>query len=642
MTDRRARSAGTPAWPTASSAHGEDEQARFTRRAILLGVANAAVFGGLTARLYDLQVLNGAQLAAVADDNRSRTIWLPARRGRIRDAAGELLAESGETYRIVLYPQRGLTPAAAKRIVADLASRLGVPPDPLEALVLRSSERARTAPVVLAEPLTFEQVAALHVSTLEASNVIVEPTWQRVYRALPLAVEEAVAHIVGHVGAVERFAIDDDPQLRQRGARIGKSGIEAGMEADLRGVAGRTVYEIDARGRHVRRLDERPPSAGRDVTLTIDLRLQQAVCARLKAAREPGAVVVLDAPNGAVLAMGSSPSFNAAPLREPKATAAWRSARNDPGRPLLNRATSGQYPPGSTFKIVTALAALEAELVTTKEKIECWGDVNYAGHTFRCWNRRGHIASDLHKAMRESCDCYFYEAARRTGIDRIAAMANELGLGQTFEAGIEPQKAGLIPTPAWKRGRTRTGWLLGETILAGIGQGYVLTTPLQLAVMAARVATGRKVSPTLIARPAGDPPPQFEALAVSQASLDAVRRALVAVVNDAGGTGHAADPDDGKTIVAGKTGTSQVSRASADRDSKATLKRTQRDHAVFVAYAPAEAPRYAIATVLEHAGSGGSEAGPLVRDVVKALIDHDAAVTAAAGGAAGRATGQSG
>jgi len=335
--------------------------------------------------------------------------------------------------------------------------------------------------------------------------------------------------------------------------------------------------------------------------------------------------------------MASSPSFDAAGLAGAGSRAAWQALSANADRPLVNRAIAGQYPPGSTFKMVTALAGLEAGLVTVKEKIECWGDVTYAGHTLRCWNRRGHIASDLHKALRESCDCYFYEVARRTGMERIAATARAFGLGQTYEAGIAQQKAGLIPTPGWKRnqskgGRNKTGWLLGETVMAGIGQGYVLATPLQLAVMTARIATGRAVIPTLVARTDGTPAPVFDALLVAPASLEAVRKGMVAVVNEAGGTGGAADIDDGKTVVAGKTGTSQVSRASADRDRTKALEVRERDHALMVAYWPAAKPRYAAAVVLEHAGGGGAMAAPLLRDLIQLIGDDDARI--AAGGVA--------
>ncbi len=604
----------------------------FSRRALVLGMANAAVFGGLAARLYDLQVLNGPQQSALAEDNRTRTLWVPPMRGQILDANGVVLASSRETFRIMLYPQRGLTLADASRLASELAPRLGMELSAVAAGLKAALHDNRPLPVVLADGLSYDDVAALQVGTFEAANVVVEPQHQRVYPELKPSARIAMAHIVGSVGAVDRFSLDDDPHLRLKGARVGKVGVEAGMETALRGVAGRTVYEIDARGRHVRRLDDRESVPGRAVTLTIDIALQEAVMGKLAAENDRGAAVVLDIATGAILALASTPSFDGAAVHA--VGAQWRELKSDPARPLVNRATTGQYPPGSTFKLVTALAALEAGLVTPKEKIECWGDVTYSGHTYRCWNRKGHIASDLHKAIRESCDCYFYEAARRAGIDRIAAMASELGLGEVYrDAGIAPQKRGLIPTPAWKRSRTtRTGWLLGETILAGIGQGYVQATPLQLAVMMARVASGRKVVPSIVRHDVGDGhharsdatrQPEFEPLAISETHLAALRRALKAVVHEGGGTGQAADPDDGRTLVAGKTGTSQVSRASADRDRTKPLTRAQRDHALFVAYAPADAPRFAIATVLEHAGSGGTEAGPLVADIVRLLMARD-------------------
>lgn len=618
----------------------ETPDATFSRRTVILGLANAAVFGGLAARLYDLQVMNGPLQAAVAEDNRSRTIWLAPMRGRILDATGEVLASSNELYRIVLYPQRGTlvsTPGTASvsvneagtlgtaRFAADLAPLLGLDPAILEEKLSAASHGNRQAPLVLAEALTFADVAALKVGSLDAINVVVEPQHARVYTPLPAVRERAMAHIIGHVGAIDRFNVDDEPHLRLRNARVGKTGVEAGMEVELQGIGGRATYEIDARGRHVRRISERAGIAGHDVMLSIDMRLQEAVVRQLAEANDSGAAVVLDVRTGAILALASTPAFDAGRARSDPGER--RRLETDPARPLFNRATTGQYPPGSTFKLVTALAALEAGLVTSREKIECWGAVTYAGQTFRCWSRTGHVASDLHKAVRESCDCYFYEAARRTGIQRISAMARELGLGQVYpDAGIAPQRDGVIPDPGWKRRRNlKTGWLLGETILAGIGQGYVQTTPLQLAVMTARIASGRKVVPSIVKLAAGDPLPAFEPLAISQTHLEALRRALKAVVNEGGGTGHAADPGDGQTLVAGKTGTSQVASVSADRDRTKPLKREHRDHALFVAYAPADAPRWAIATVLEHAGSGGAKAGPLVAALVRVILAHEKA-----------------
>jgi penicillin-binding protein 2 len=591
---------------------------RLGRRAVVLGIGQVALLGALGVRLYDLQVLRGAEQAAVGADNRSRTLWIPAARGRILTASGAPLATSRESYRAVLYPTRGLDAAALRALLTDLTAVLRLGPADVERLAAEVVGRRRArGPVVLADGLTFEDVAALKVRSLDTSNVVVEPVWHRTYAPFAPSAAIAMAHIVGQVGAVERIRLDDDQHVRAPYVRVGKWGVEAGAEARLRGALGRTVHEIDALGRHVRRLDERAPVPGRDVTLTLDVGLQTAVATRL-AEVEAGAAVVLDIATGGIRALVSTPGFDAGDLHGPDAPAAWRRLKRDPARPLFNRATAGQYPPGSTFKIVTALAALEAAHADTTERIACTGEVTYAKHSYRCWNRGGHGDSDLHKALRESCDCYFYEVARRTGMDRIAAMASELGLGQTYDIGLAPEAAGLVPTPAWKRTRTRTGWLLGETILAGIGQGYVTATPLQLAVMTARLACGRKVVPTIVAPPA-DEPPVFAPLAVSEGALAAVRRALVAVVNEPGGTGQTAAPLDGRIVVAGKTGTSQVSRASGDRGRRDELARTLRDHALFVAYAPADTPTHAVAVLVEHGGGGGTVAGPVVRDIVGLL-----------------------
>ncbi len=598
----------------------QEAAALFTRRGLVLGLSHAAAFGALGSRLYQLQVLESAEIGALAHDNRTRIIPVAPLRGRILDAAGNVLAANREIFRILVIPERGGDLRELRPLLGRLAPLVGLSKEEQERLFAKARGQARHIPLLVAEGVTFEQVAALQLRASDLPGVRAETVWARLYR-LGEPEAQAMSHIVGYVGAVDKRALDDDPILRLADARVGKAGVEAGMEAELRGVGGQAKIEVDARSRFVRRVSETAPLAGRDVRLTVETKLQAQVMERLARDGRPGACVVLECETGEVRVMASAPAFDAGQLNGAQSKAAWQAVSANKDKPLLNRAIAGQYPPGSTFKMVTALAGLDAGLLTVKEKIECWGDVTIAGHMFRCWNRKGHIASDLHKALRESCDCYFYEVARRVGIEAIAAKARELGLGQTYDAGIAQQRAGLIPTPGWKRNRSKTGWLLGETVMAGIGQGYVLATPMQLAVMTARIATGKAVTPTLIARPEGDPAPEFAPLGISGAALDAVRRAMVAVVNEPGGTGHAADIDDGVTVLAGKTGTSQVSRASADRDRTVVLDITQRDHALMVAYFPAGRPRYALAVVLEHAGGGGAMAGPLVRDVVAMLVD---------------------
>ena len=608
-------------WPTKPRLGADPGQ--FTRRALLMGLGHTAVFGALATRLYQLQVLEGAETALLADDNRMRQLPTVPLRGRIIDASGQVLASNRQAFRIMYKAERGIDIWELRPLLRRLAPMLDLSQDQQERLTQKARQQSPNQPLLIAEGVTFEQVAALEVRRPELTGITTETMWARTFSAPTQRDGLAMAHVVGYVGAVERRALDDEPLLRLAETRVGKAGVEAGMELELRGIAGTDQIEVDAKGREVRKLKQSRPRPGQDIRLTVDTIFQAQVCERLARDGRPGAAVILDVETGGVKALASTPSYDPALLAGAGSRAAWRDLNANTDHPLLNRTIAGQYPPGSTFKMVTALAALDAGAITAKEKIECWGDVTVAGHTFHCWNRKGHIASDLHKALRESCDCYFYEAARRVGMEAIAAKARALGLGQTFNAGISGQKAGLIPTPGWKRNRGPTGWLIGETIMAGIGQGYVLATPLQLAVMMARVATGRAVEPTLVQPSAGEAAPQFEALPVSASSLEAVRSGLVAVVNEAGGTGQAADPDDGHTVVAGKTGTSQVSRASAARDPSVILKNEQRDHALFVAYFPAAKPKYAVSVVLEHAGGGGAQAAPLARDLIKLLLEKD-------------------
>ena len=320
--------------------------------------------------------------------------------------------------------------------------------------------------------------------------------------------------------------------------------------------------------------------------------------------------------------MASTPSFDPAEVSDGTSEDTWARLAQAEDKPLLNRAIGGQYPPGSTFKMVTALAGLHMGAISVSDQVTCNGHFELAGQKYRCWKRSGHGTVGLHEALRESCDVYFFEVARRLGIDAIADMARLLGLGQVYNCGLPQQRAGLVADPDWKRGRWNAGWLGGETVLAGIGQGYMLASPLQLAVMIARVATGRAVDPTVIKYSTNPRAGAFAELGLEEAKLAAVRRGLFAVVNEEGGTGANAALGEGQPRVAGKTGTSQVHSRSADSAAD-DLPWGQRDHALFVAYVPADAPRYAVAAVVEHGGGGGAVAAPLVRDVIEAVLEID-------------------
>ena len=598
--------------------HNDDEQAtarRFSRRIALLGAAQAAGFAALGWRYFELQVMEEGRYAPLAEDNRVALQPLLPKRGRILDAAGRVLADNEESFRATV------TPALAGDVAATMSEVARVLPmtaEDVERIVKRGKKQSRNLPLVIASDIAFADVARLNVLAPELPGVRTEIVWKRRYTQ-----GAAVGHVVGYVGSIDRVGIDDDSAMRLPDMRVGKTGAEAGFDEKLRGAGGAQKVEVDARGRIIRDLDTTAPIDGEDAALSIDVELQRRVLERLQRERR-ASCVALDARTGEVRVMASTPGYDPAEIVNGMTDETWRRLSTAEDTPLLNRALAGQYPPGSTFKMATALAALRAGVADAEESIECDGRFEYAGQTFRCWKRSGHGRMSLHQALKSSCDAYFFELARRVGIAALADAARQLGLGQTFEGGLSQHKAGLVPDPDWKRGRWNAGWLGGETILTGIGQGYLLATPLQLAVMTARIATGREVTPTLELAKPGAPAPTFAELPFTPAHLDAVRAAMVAVVNDGGGTGSAARLAGDGMVVAGKTGTSQVSRASTDVSSD-DLGWGQRDHALFVAYVPAASPRYAVAAVVEHGGSGGSTAAPLVRDVMEALIATDTA-----------------
>ena len=500
----------------APESESSDARKTFSRRALLLGVGQAGIFAALASRLYNLQIIEGNRYALLADENRIGVEVLAPQRGRLLDRSGQILAANTEGYRAVIVP------AIARDLRAVLQRFSRIEPlsfDDVERVVARSRRQSSNIAIVLAQDLSWERLAEINLNAPSLPGVRTEPAGKRQYFFGP-----AMGHIVGYIGAIERRAMNDNPVLRLPGMRVGRAGMERGLEDDLRGKAGSVTTEVDARGRVVRIIDQVDPKPGRDMALTIDVELQSKIMGKLASYRRASSVVI-GVQTGEVLAMASSPGFDPNAVGFANDTSEWAKLQTAADDPLNNRAVRGQYPPGSTFKMVTALAALQSGKIDLKERLPCEGVFEYYGQRYRCWRRSGHESCDLHKALRESCDCYFYELARRAGIEAIATTARKLGLGVMHNAGFVEAKAGLIPDHDWKRGRYGRGWLGGETILAGIGQGYVLTTPLQLALMTARLASGLEITPTLVQRQNPVPQP----LSFSSTALQAVRRAMTAV-----------------------------------------------------------------------------------------------------------------
>ncbi|MGF1649328.1 MAG: penicillin-binding protein 2 [Hyphomicrobiaceae bacterium] len=585
--------------------------ARFTRRALVLTGLQAIGFGVLGARLYQLQVMEQNRFAPLAASNRHAAQVLAPIRGLIYDRSGRVLAENVESFRLIMTPSLAPDPGMVLSRIATLVPLDASERDKLLARIRRQSPNTR---VVVLEDLTFEDIARVGVLSPQLPGIESEMVGRRRYHR-----GDAMGHLVGHVGGVTRLALDDDPVLRVAGFRVGRIGVEHALEHVLRGKRGHVRREVDARGRVVNELDRVEPERGLDVVLTVDTELQERVLAQLSRVKR-GAAAVLKVDTGRVLALANWPSADVTELGDNVSRQRLQSLANRQDAALLDRTIRGLYPPGSTFKMVTALAGLEAGVVQLGEKIACEGTYHFHGQQYRCWNRRGHGPCDLHRALRESCDVYFYELARRLGIERLADMARRLGLGQVYDGlGLSFQAQGIVPTPAWKRSRFATNWFAGETLHAAIGQGYVSTTPLQLAVMTARLATGRVVTPTVIASAgeAAGVPTSLPGLDIAPGHLAAVQRAMRAVVHEQGGTGSRARHSGG-IEVAGKTGTSQVTRLSAQRQNS-LLRWNQRDHALFVAYWPARRPEFAMSLIVEHGGGGGTAAAPLARSIMETV-----------------------
>lgn len=597
-----------------------DTQRIFSRRALMLGVAQLALFGGLAARLYYLQVLEADRYKLLSDENRISMRLLPPRRGRVLDRFGTELASNRRNYRVLIVAEQARNVDATLTALAELIQI----DDTQRARVKREIERRRKfVPVVVAENLSWEDFARVNLHSPDLPGVQLDVGETRDYGMGPI-----FSHVVGYVGAVAENELGDDPLLELPGFRIGKSGIEKLFDEDLRGRAGHSQIEVNAYGRAIRELDRTDGLTGDDVVLSIDAELQRFTAERLK--DESAAAVVMDIHTGEVLTMVSNPGFDPNWFNVGITSAQWRQLNGDKYKPLTNKAVQGQYPPGSTFKMVVGLAALEAGAVTPDTRVFCPGHMELGNNTFHCWKKGGHGSMNLVQALEESCDVYFYEAARRIGVDKIADMAKRLGLGDVSGVHVTAERKGLIPTRAWKQGALGQSWAQGETLVVGIGQGYVLATPLQLALMTARLANGgHAVQPRLVrlddtlgpsseTRPASQ---LYPSLNIKREHLDIVLEGMIRVTTPPRGTAHGARITQPQFAMAGKTGSSQVRRISkAERDTRVRKNEEkpweERDHALFVAYAPISAPRYCCAVIVEHGGSGSKAAAPIARDIM--------------------------
>ncbi len=596
----------------------------FSRRALLLGAGMAGTGALLAGRMAWLAVFEGETYQLRAQENRIQDRLIPPRRGWIVDRHGKPIAMNRPDYRLELRPAEvddlDATLVAIRAVLdIDLAEDARIRDD--------CATQPSFMPVVVRQNLSWREFSACNVRLATLPGVTPVQSFSRFY---PEA--DHFAHLVGYVGAPtpEQYREEKNPLLIYPGFRIGKDGIERFADKQLRGIAGSSRVEMTARGELVRELGTRADKPGDTLKLTIDRDLQDYAARRL--GDNSASVIVMDCITGDVLCMVSMPAYDPNIFSRRVPAKLWNALQKDDHTPLLNKSAMGLYPPGSTFKMVTTLAALEAG-IDPGDTVGCSGAYRLGNNTWHCHARRGHGGVNMHRALPLSCDTYFYVMGRKVGIDAIATMARRLGLGQEYPLPLPGQAKGIVPDKAWKQRRygpdpKKGDWREGETLNASIGQGYIVTNPLQLAVMTARLASGREVMPRLIA---DGPAPQFASLGIPDDHLALVRQGMIDVVNAGYGTARAARSPIGDVLFAGKTGTAQVRRISAAERKRGVIRNEalpwkQRDHALFVAFAPADAPRYACSVIIEHGIAGGRYAAPIARDVLSFLFEPQRAL----------------
>lgn len=613
--------------------HDPERQEIVSRRTILLGGGISALFAVISGRLYQLQIAEHEKYLDLAEENQFKRRVLTPLRGEIVDRFGNVLASNRKNFRLLFVPEQARNVDEALDKIAQL-----VPvSDERRARIKRQIRRnGAFTPVQIEDNLSWRDFSKVNLELPHLPGVMPDVGETRDY---PLA--EASAFVIGYVGAVterDLAAQDNDQErllLRQPGFKVGRDGLERTYDRELRGAAGQMQVKINAHGRVMQEFAEEaaPPEQGKTLALTIDAELQQKAMEVL--AGESASAVVMDVVTGDILVLASTPGFNPNDFNVGIDPDQWKALNESPYKPLLNKPVSGVYAPGSTLKMIAAIAAQEAG-VSPNHTVYCNGKTWYGNRFFHCWKRGGHGTVDMKRAIKDSCNVYFYDIAKTLDIDLLADVSRRFGLGETYELGISGQQRGVIPDRAWKRAHfagspENQPWFQGETLSCIVGQGYVTSTPLQLAVMAARIATGRAVRPRLVRAvgelllPAREAPP----IAVDPAHLEVVRAGMNAVVNEYG-TAARSRIDDPDWMLAGKTGTSQVYQITAEDRARGLaepedLPWGRRDHALFVSYMPYENPRYACSVIVEHGIGGARAAGPRARDIMRAVAEKNPA-----------------
>ncbi len=602
-------------------AGGPQGKLPITRRGVLLLGVQAGVAGTLAWRMRQLQLVEHDRYRMLAEENRINMRLIAPARAQLFDRNGEPLAVNTQNFRVVIVREQA---GDAEAMLERLAELIDIPEHQRRRVLKEIMQKPAFVPVGVAEHLSWEDFSRINVNAPALPGIEPEVGLSRHY---PHGRE--TAHVIGYVGRVTERDLQDpdtvDPIMQIPEFQIGKTGIERALDENLRGHAGTSQFEVNAVGRVIRELDRNEGVAGKDLHLTLDLELQKYCLERL--GDESAATVLMDAQTGDVLAAASTPSYDPNPFVLGISQAEYGALLNNNHRPLHNKWASGMYPPGSTFKVAVALAALEAG-IGPGETVYCPGFLALGKRRFHCWRHGGHGWLNMRHSLEQSCDVFFYETARRVGIEKIAEMANRLGVGIDLDLPVAAMRSGLMPTKEWKRASKNQEWQIGDTLNTGIGQGFVLATPLQLAVMTSRIASGSGVQPRLIRARAGQPVPVLPTvdMGIDPRHFALVRGGMHDVVNGSRGTARGSRIKEDDYLMAGKTGTSQVRNITAAERARGVFRNEdlpweRRDHALFIGFAPVDNPRFAVSVVVEHGGGGSHTAAPIARDILLAARD---------------------
>ena len=612
------------------------------RRMFIIGAAKIIVFTGIVARLFSLQINENKKYLTLSDKNRIREWKLPPTRGNIVDYFGNIIAGNLKVYQLHIIPEQVEN---FNYLLIRLKNLLNLNEKKIAKIIKLKSELKPWDSIIVSENLSWSQFVKINNYLYDLIGVKPVMTISRNY-----PFKDVYTHVLGYVSQPNEQEIIDNQIIQERfvpGMKIGKLGLEKRLENHLIGTNAIQRYEVNAYGKRINQLEHQKGEQGSQIRLTVDTEIQKACGELLKG--KAGSISVMDIYTGDIIAMYSSPSYDPNLFLFGISQDEWQLIRNNPLKPLINKTLSGLYSPGSTIKPIVALSALENNVIDTKFKVKCSGKMELYGQTFHCWKEKGHGWVSLKNAMKQSCDTYFYEVARLLGVDRLNVTAEKFGLGKKVLGDyFDVEKKGLFPNTKWKKNNLGRGWVLGETLITGIGQGYIQSTPLQLCMMTAQIANGGySIKPKIIvdSNPISyedakqsmesqllfDTDSEFlgdKKLFKDKKNIKIVQEAMFSSTNERFGTSYKSRIDDPKYQFAGKTGTAQVKRISK-RERELDLELEQipykdRDHALYVAYGPYIKPRYALSIIIEHGGSGSKAAAPIAKKLFKLIIDrHD-------------------